>query len=123
APSADRPLEPRRVSRVGHLLIIRHGESEGNRERVFTPTPAVPLTDTGRVQVQAAAAWIAARYTPARIVTSPFTRARETAHILAELLLVPVLVEDDLRERSYGHLAGQPYARARTTPGWDPACY
>src|SRR5262249_37184922 len=32
-------------------------------------------------------------------------------------------VEDDLRERSYGILAGQPYAAARTTPGWDPACY
>jgi probable phosphoglycerate mutase len=104
-------------------LLIRHGESEGNRERIFTPTPAVPLTDLGRSQVAAAARWIATRYAPTRIVSSPFTRARQTAEILAAALEVPVSVEDDLRERSYGELAGRPYATARTTPGWDPALY
>ena len=111
------------MSRTGRLLLIRHGESEGNRERVFTPTPEVPLTGLGRTQVEAAAGWIAARYAPARIVTSPFTRARQSADILAEALAIPVLIEDALRERSYGTLAGQPYALARATPGWDPALY
>jgi probable phosphoglycerate mutase len=111
------------MSWMGHVVLIRHGESEGNRDRVFTPTPEVPLTDVGREQVRAAASWIAARYAPARIVTSPFRRARQTADILAERLTAPVLVEDDLRERSYGELAGQPYALARATPGWDPAAY
>ena len=34
-----------------------------------------------------------------------------------------MLIEDNLRERSYGALAGQPYTLARSTPGWDPALY
>ncbi len=108
---------------MGHLVLIRHGESEGNRARVFTPTPAVPLTDVGRSQVGKAAVWIAARYAPVRIVTSPFTRARQTADILTETLAAPIHVDEDLRERNYGALTGQPYALARTTPGWDPERY
>jgi len=106
---------------VGCLILIRHGESEGNRDRVFTRTPAVPLTDAGRAQVRAAAERIAARYRPTRIVTSPFRRARETADILAARLGLPVTVEEDLRERSYRTLAGEPYDAARTTAGYDRA--
>jgi len=30
--------------------MVRHGESEGNRERRFTTTPDAPLTDLGREQ-------------------------------------------------------------------------
>lgn len=108
---------------VGRLLLIRHGESEGNRSRTFTPTPAVPLTDEGRRQVRAAAAWIGARYLPARIVSSPFTRARQTADILAGAFGLPVGVEEDLRERSYGTLAGQPYEAALAAGDYDPAAY
>jgi probable phosphoglycerate mutase len=108
---------------MGRLVLIRHGESEGNRERTFTRTPDVPLTEDGRAQVRAAADAIAALYRPSRIVSSPFARARETAAILAERLGVPVVVEPDLRERSYGELAGQPYAAARTCPDYDPETY
>jgi probable phosphoglycerate mutase len=108
---------------MGRLLLIRHGESEGNRERSFTRTPDVPLTESGREQVRAAAEWIAARYRPLRIVTSPFARARQTADILSARLALPVLIEPELRERSYGTLAGQPYAAARSSPGWSPDEY
>ena len=108
---------------MGRLLLIRHGESEGNLARVFTHTPAVPITETGRAQVERAAEWVAARYRPSRIVTSPFVRARQTADILARRLGLPVTVETDLRERSYGDLAGQPYASARALPDFDPATY
>jgi broad specificity phosphatase PhoE len=108
---------------MGRLLLIRHGESEGNRDRTFTRTPDVPLTETGREQARAAAEWLAARHRPVRVVTSPFARARETAEILAARLGLPVAVEDDLRERSYGALAGQPYAVVRRGLDYDPAAY
>jgi len=108
---------------MGRLVLIRHGESEGNRERIFTRTPDVPLTDGGRDQVRAAADWIASRYSPCRIVSSPFARARETAAILAARLGVPVAIETDLRERSYGELAGQPYGAVRSCADYDPATY
>ena len=108
---------------MGRLVLIRHGESEGNRDRVFTRTPDVPLTETGHRQVREAADRVAARYRPTWIASSPYRRARQTAAILADRLAVPVLVDDDLRERSYGELAGQPYVSARDLPDFDPASY
>jgi probable phosphoglycerate mutase len=108
---------------MGRLLLIRHGESEGNRARVFTLTPEVPITDTGREQVERAAGWVAARYRPTGIVTSPFRRAQQTADILARRLGLTVTIEADLRERFYGDLTGQPYAAARALPDFDPATY
>lgn len=108
---------------MGRLLLIRHGESEGNRDRCFTRTPDVPITGDGRRQVEVAAEWIAARYDPRRLVTSPFLRARQTAEILAARLRLPVSVEEDLRERSYGELAGRPYASARECADYDPGAY
>lgn len=105
------------------LVLIRHAESEGNRDRVFTRTPDVPITDTGRMQARAAGAWIVANFAPVAIVSSPFARARQTADILADVLALPVRVEEDLRERSYGTLAGEPYAAVRSCPDYDPARY
>ena len=108
---------------MARLILIRHGESEGNRDRVFTLTPAVPLTDRGREQVRAAATWIAARFAPRRIVASPFVRARQTAEELAAILAVPIQLEPDLRERNYGDLAGQPYSILQTRTDFDPGAY
>jgi probable phosphoglycerate mutase len=106
---------------MARLLLIRHAESEGNRDRCFTPHPEIPLTARGRAQADAAAALIAERFAPARIVSSPFLRARQTADILAMRLGLAVEVEHDLRERSYGELAGAPYSTPRV--GYDPASY
>lgn len=106
---------------MGRLLLIRHAESEGNRDQVFTATPLVPLTPRGRLQARAAAAWVDGRHAPSRVVSSPFQRARETATIIAEVLRLPIVVEDDLRERDYGLLAGQAYATPR--PDYDRERY
>jgi broad specificity phosphatase PhoE len=108
---------------MGRLVLIRHGESEGNRDRVFTHTPEVPLTEAGRVQVRAAAEWVAARYRPTVVVSSPFLRARQTADIMASRLGLVVRIEEELHEQSYGELAGQPYATLRDSTDYDPVRY
>jgi broad specificity phosphatase PhoE len=99
---------------MGRLILVRHAESEGNRDQVFTATPAVPLTERGRAQARSAGEWLRTNHAPRAVVTSPFTRARETAAIIAGVLGVGVAVEEALRERDYGALAGRPYATPRT---------
>ncbi|HLK09992.1 MAG TPA: histidine phosphatase family protein [Candidatus Binatia bacterium] len=107
----------------GRLILVRHGESEGNRERVFTRHPDVPLTGLGRRQARTAAAFIAGRFAPVRLVSSPFLRARETAAELGDALGLAVEVEPDLHERGYGTLAGRPYDEARAAGEYDPATF
>jgi broad specificity phosphatase PhoE len=107
--------------RTGRLLLMRHGESEGNRARQYTPHPEIPLTDLGREQAARTATLLARRYSPRAIVSSPFLRARQTARIMGEALRMPFSIEADLRERNYGALTGRPYETLRT--GYDPTAY
>lgn len=104
---------------MGRLLLVRHGESEGNALRRFTDSDRVPLTPAGRLQAARAAELLRARFEPARIVSSPFTRAWQTAEIIAATLALRVEVEPDLREQSLGVLHGQSYDAAVATPGYD----
>ncbi len=94
---------------ITRLILVRHGESEGNRDRTFTQSPAVPLTARGREQALATAQRIAGQYRPTRIVASPYVRAWQTAEIIAGVLRLEVHSEPDLREQSFGVFAGQPY--------------
>lgn len=91
------------------LILVRHGESEGNRDRTFTQNADVPITAVGREQADAAAALIARHFRPLRIVASPYARARQTAEIIAAAFTLQVEFEAALREQSFGLLAGQPY--------------
>lgn len=106
---------------MARLLLIRHAESEGNRARVYTAHPEVPLTAHGHEQARAAAARVRAEFAPGRLVSSPYARARQTAAILGEALGLPVEIEPALRERDYGRFAGLPYDTPRE--GYDPAAF
>jgi broad specificity phosphatase PhoE len=91
------------------LILVRHGESEGNRDRTFTQNADVPITAVGREQARAAAVLIAKSFRPARLVASPYARARQTAEIIAATFALEVELDAALREQSFGIFAGQPY--------------
>jgi 2,3-bisphosphoglycerate-dependent phosphoglycerate mutase len=97
------------LSSSGRLILVRHGESEGNRDRTFTQHSEVSLTAFGHEQARKAGQRIAARYQPARVVASPYARARQTAEAIAGVLGLAVEIEPALREQSFGVFAGQPY--------------
>lgn len=101
------------------FVCVRHGESEGNRDRRFCATPDVPLTPLGREQARAAALQLRTHFAPQRIVSSPYRRAQETATIFAEVLGLPVDIEPALREHSIGIYAGQPYEAVLTDPAYQ----
>ena len=106
---------------VGRLIFVRHGESEGNRDRCFTHSTEVPLTDRGREQARAAAQEIRARFAPTRVIASPFARARETGEIIAAALALPIDIEPAVRVQHLGRLMGQPYDSVLKDPTFDPA--
>ena len=94
---------------MARLILVRHGESEGNRDRTFTQSSEVPLTHLGRQQAETAAAEIRKRHAPRRVISSPYRRAHQTAEIIATAIGLEVEFESDLREQSFGIFAGQPY--------------
>ena len=71
------------------MLLIRHGQSEFNV--VFSKTRVDPgirdpkLTEEGKRQAEAVARALMGR-APRRLISSPYTRALETAHIIADVL-------------------------------------
>jgi len=93
---------------VTTLLLVRHGETDWNRDRRIQGSTDIPLNDTGRAQARDAAA--ALRDTldlPTFVVSSDLSRARETAEIIAGELDLPTPREfPQLRERSYGIAEG-----------------
>jgi len=103
----------------GHLVLVRHGESEGNRNRIFTIAPSVLLTKRGRQQARRAADLIAQSFAVRRIVSSPYLRAWQTAEILAEVLRAPLALDEAFREQDLGRLAGRPYEAVLEDPAFE----
>jgi broad specificity phosphatase PhoE len=101
---------------MGTLIMVRHGESEGNRDRRFTTTPDAPLTDLGREQAARVARRIESLFRPHRVIASPYSRARETGEIIASALRLPAEIEPGLYERNFGYLKGQSYDAVRDDP-------
>jgi broad specificity phosphatase PhoE len=106
---------------MGKLIMVRHGESEGNRERRFTISPEVPLTELGQRQAREVAERIARLFKPEAIISSPFTRARQTSEIIGAELKIPIEVVQDLHERDLGRLKGHSYDALRELLRQDPA--
>jgi broad specificity phosphatase PhoE len=106
---------------VSKLILVRHGESSGNRDRIFATSPHdLPLTELGYRQANEAAKRIAELYRPELIVTSAYLRASETARIIAGALGLPLELEPNLREREIGSHRGRSYDSFLTEPDYDP---
>ncbi len=85
------------------LLLVRHGESQGNEELRLQGRRDFPLTGRGREQARALAGRLASAGLAA-VYSSPIGRALETARILGEVASVPVTEEPRLQEYDFGEL-------------------
>lgn len=66
-----------------NIYVIRHGETEWNKEEVFRGRKDIPLNDNGRRQAEHAGAYFTGRSIN-RIVSSPLARARQTAEAIGK---------------------------------------
>jgi probable phosphoglycerate mutase len=90
---------------VTELLLVRHGETDWNRERRFQGHADPPLNETGREQALGLAAQLAGEGIEL-VYTSDLARARETAEIVAARLGADVRSLRELREIDVGEWEG-----------------
>ena len=89
--------------------ILRHGETDWNAQGLSQGNIDIPLNELGLAQAREAAEKLRNRGI-ATIVASPLSRARVTAEIVGEALGLPVAIDPDLREVSWGVQEGKPMA-------------
>lgn len=94
-------------------LLLRHGQTPLSPERRFAGRGDIPLTDTGLQQAAAAASMLARRGPIDLVLTSPLSRARQTAEAVAERAGAPMAVDDDLAETDFGNWEGMTFAEVR----------
>lgn len=84
------------------LLLVRHGETDWNRQKRFQGQIDVPLNEMGQLQAQQAGNFLST--VPIHhAVSSPLLRPKETAEIILQHHPdVPLELVDDLKEISHG---------------------
>ncbi len=89
---------------VAMLILVRHGESVANAQGLLLGRTDAELTESGREQAAAARGLLTAPV--AEVRSSPLSRARDTAALLA--LGPPVTVDERWVEVDYGEFECQP---------------
>jgi broad specificity phosphatase PhoE len=87
------------------MLLLRHAETDWNRERRFQGWRDTPLSATGREQAESAARLLAASPLAA-VWSSPLGRARETAEIIAAPHKLIVRESEAFKEMGFGEWEG-----------------
>ena len=96
---------------ITQVLLIRHGQSEGNAERRFGGHSPTPLSPLGRRQAEATAAAISSESITA-IYSSDLLRATETAEPLSIITKIGINHSSAFRERSVGVMEGLTFQEA-----------
>lgn len=97
---------------MNYLVLMRHGQSEWNKQNLFTGFKDVDLTEEGIAEAHKAG--VALKESDIKfdqVFTSTLKRAIETTEIALkdadQANMIDTMVKhDDLRERNYGDLAG-----------------
>lgn len=102
------PIPKLRKNQGGlRMLLVRHGETDWNRDKRFQGQIDVPLNETGRAQATAAADYL--KDVPmTRAVTSPMLRPKQTAEAIVAYHAGLTLEDNDgLKEISHGLWEGK----------------
>lgn len=89
------------------VILVRHGQTEWNRDERFRGQIDVPLNETGLWQAEQAATAIKRRYSVSAIYSSPLSRATRTAEAIGHAVGVPVQRLKGVTEFNYGEWEGK----------------
>lgn len=93
---------------MGIIYFVRHGESLWNVEKRICGSIDIPLTDRGRAMAKETGEIIKKQgLVIHRVLSSPLSRARETAEIISSIIGIRVEVEPRLTEQNFGEWEGR----------------
>ena len=91
------------------VLMIRHGESEANRNKVFAGHLDADLQHRGEKQAEKTAEFVAKNYKVDKIYASDLKRAFKTGKAVADRLSMDVIPDRRLREINAGKWEGETF--------------
>lgn len=97
------------------LYLIRHGQTDWNRERRVMGRDPIPLNEQGRETVRTLASTLEDKGI-GYIYTSTVLRAMETSHILSEAWNSEIIEEPRLDESLYERWIGKRYSDLKDDP-------
>ena len=95
----------------GRLIIVRHGETDWNKEKLIQGVTDIPLNETGKKQAESLAEYLHRYYAIDAIFCSPLQRAWQTAACFAGLSGLPIQKEEGLKEIHFGDWEGKTFAQ------------
>ncbi|MBH77132.1 MAG: hypothetical protein CL897_02735 [Dehalococcoidia bacterium] len=102
------------------LILVRHGESQGNIRGLMQGQLDMPLTDAGREQAAFVAERLKFEGGAQRIVASPLVRAYATAEVAGKVLGLSVSGDKRLMEYDFGEASGLTVSEVlERYPGWS----
>lgn len=101
------------------LYIIRHCESEANIKRILASRLDFPLSLQGKKDADEIAHNFNVRFTIDKIISSPLTRAYQTAESFAKKTNQPIEIDERLLEQELGRFAGLTYTEAEVDPHYE----
>ncbi len=90
-----------------HIILVRHGQTPANIDKLWHGWTDTPLTDEGKQQAQKAGARLASEHLDITAVyASPLQRTKDTASAIAQALAHNVKLHPGLKEYGVGVLEG-----------------
>ncbi len=100
------------------IILVRHGETDWNREMRIMGRKPIPLNAEGRKQARAMGKFL--KSVPIdRVFASPIRRARETADLVVRGRPLEVVDEESLAEIHYGDWVGKLFSEVRGTEAFE----
>lgn len=90
------------------VYLVRHGETDWNRQGRIQGRENIPLNANGLRQALYCGLYLKKFMPFAAVISSPLDRARKTAEVIAETLEMKreIIIMNDLIERDFGEISG-----------------
>lgn len=101
--------EKKEIHKMTTLILVRHGESEANRQDLFAGHFDADLQNRGMEQARKTAKFLSENFKIDKVYASDLKRAYKTGKCIAEQIGIEVIPNKNLREINAGEWEGKYY--------------